>query len=183
MMQKLKPCPYCKEIWLYASNGYYSAWRYDDAPTTARKMGGGIGSETVRNVVGLCLQIGLFDKDLFDRESILTSRGIQRRYAVAIQKRSCKTVDQKYWLLDEKESESLVVYAENAFSLPEHGHSLPEHGHSLHKDKQSKVKESKVKYIPPHTPPRRGAREKGKSSFDADDFFQAAVDAAYRKDK
>ena len=76
MMQKLKPCPYCKEIWLYASNGYYYAWRYDDAPTTARKMGGGIGSETVRNVVGLCLQIGLFDKDLFDRESILTSRGI-----------------------------------------------------------------------------------------------------------
>lgn len=143
----------------YASNGYYYAWRYDDAPTTARKMGGGIGSNTVRNVVGLCLQIGLFDKDLFDRESILTSRGIQRRYAVAIQKRSCKTVDQRYWLLDEKESESLVVYAENAVSLPEDVHSLPEDVHSLPEHPQSKVKESKGNYTPP-TPPTGGARVK-----------------------
>ena len=124
----------------YASDGYFYRWSYTNAATTARRMGGGIRSETIRQVVGLCLQIGLFDKRLFDREGILTSRGIQRRYIVAIQKRSFKEVEGKLWLLSEEESEGLIVIPENGHSLPENGHSLPERP-----TKESKVKESKVK--------------------------------------
>ena len=110
----------------YASDGYFYRWSYTNAATTARRMGGGIRSETIRQVVGLCLQIGLFDKRLFDREGILTSRGIQRRYIDAIQKRSFKEVEGKLWLLNEKESEGLIVVPGRA-------------------TKESKVKESKVK--------------------------------------
>ena len=124
----------------YASDGYFYRWSYTNAATTARRMGGGIRSGTIRQVVGLCLQIGLFDKRLFDREGILTSRGIQRRYIVAIQKRSFKEVEGKLWLLNEKESEGLIVVPENSDSLPEDAHSLP--GRAT---KESKVKESKVK--------------------------------------
>lgn len=124
----------------YASDGYFYRWSYTNSATTARRMGGGIGSETIRQVVGLCLQIGLFDKRLFDREGILTSRGIQRRYMAAIQKRSFKEVDGKLWLLNEKESEGLIVVPENSHSLPENAHSLPERA-----TKESRVKKSKVK--------------------------------------
>ena len=67
----------------YASEGYFYRWSYANAATTARRMGGGIGSEAVKQTVGVCLQIGLFDKRLFDLGGVLTSRGIQRRYAQA----------------------------------------------------------------------------------------------------
>ena len=122
----------------YASDGYFYRWSYANAATTARRMGGGIGSETIRQVVGLCLQIGLFDKRLFDRESILTSKGIQRHYMIAIQKRAFKEVEEKLWLLNEEESEGVIVVPENRDSLPENADSLPENA-----TKESKVKESK----------------------------------------
>lgn len=127
----------------YASDGYFYMWSYANAATTARRMGGGIGSETIKQVVALCLQIGLFDKRLFDREGVLTSRGIQRRYLAAIQKRSFKEVEEKLWLLNEEESEGLIVVPENCNSLPEDVHSLPENATKESKVKESKVKESK----------------------------------------
>ena len=127
----------------YASDGYFYRWSYANAATTARRMGGGIGSETIRQVVGLCLQIGLFDKRLFDRESILTSKGIQRHYMIAIQKRAFKEVEEKLWLLNEEESEGVIVVPENRDSLPENADSLPENATKESKVKESKVKESK----------------------------------------
>lgn len=133
----------------YASDGYFYRWSYTNAATTARRMGGGIGSETIRQVVALCLQIGLFDKRLFDREGVLTSRGIQRHYMIAIQKRSSKEVEGKLWLLNEEESESLIVVPENCDFLPENEHSLSENAHSLPenatKERKEKVKDMRRK--------------------------------------
>lgn len=128
----------------YASDGYFYRWSYANAATTARRMGGGIRSETIKQVVALCLRIGLFDKRLFDRESVLTSRGIQRRYMVAIEKRSFKKVEEKFWLLNEDESEGVIVVPENIDSLPENVDSLPENATNKSKEKHSKVKESKA---------------------------------------
>lgn len=138
----------------YASDGYFYRWSYANAATTARRMGGGIGSETIRQVVGLCLQIGLFDKRLFDRESILTSKGIQRHYIIAIQKRAFKEVEEKLWLLNEEESESVIVVPESVDSLPENGDSLPENTTKESKVKESKGKESKEEETaaPSHAP-------------------------------
>lgn len=138
----------------YASDGYFYRWSYANAATTARRMGGGIGSETIRQVVGLCLQIGLFDKRLFDRESILTSKGIQRHYIIAIQKRAFKEVEEKLWLLNEEESESVIVVPESTDSLPENGDSLPENTTKESKGKESKEKESKEEETaaPSHAP-------------------------------
>lgn len=131
----------------YASDGYFYRWSYANAATTARRMGGGIRSETVKQVVALCLRIGLFDKRLFDREGVLTSRGIQRRYMVAIEKRSFKEVERKLWLLNEDESKGVVV-PEDGYSLPEDGYSLPENNTKESKEKKSKVNESKAEDSP-----------------------------------
>lgn len=88
------------------ANGYYYRWSYANAATTARKMGGGIRSETVKATVGTCCQVGLFDKRLLEREGILTSRRIQRTYVDAVSKgnRSYRTVDKRYWLLGQSET-------------------------------------------------------------------------------
>ena len=128
----------------YSTDGYFYRWSYKNAASTARKMGGGVKTETVKQVVSLCLQIGLFDSRLFDREGILTNKMIQERYMIAIEKRSKngRTVNGEYWLLNEDETKAYVVIPSNVNSLPEDVNPLPEDT-----TKESKVKESKVKCV------------------------------------
>ena len=128
----------------YATSGYFYRWNYANSATTARKMGGGIKSDTVKQVVSLCLRIGLFDKRLFDREGILTNKNMQERYMIAVEKRSerGRTVESKYWLLDPKETKPYVIVSKNSHSLPENTQNLPENTTKVSKVKESKVKES-----------------------------------------
>jgi len=130
----------------YKFDEYFYRWSYDDAATTARRMGGGVRSETVKQTVGLCLQIGLFDKRLFDRDGILTSRGIQRKFCAAMQTRRRRIVIKDYWLLDDEESEGLEMCDANGDLLPANADLSGANGDLLPTDgPKSKVKKSKVK--------------------------------------
>lgn len=126
----------------YATNGYYYEWREEtSAATIAKRMSGGIKSDTVNQVVKLCLRIGLFDNGLFDRESILTNKMMQERYMYAIEKRSVRgrTINRLYWLLKTEETKAYIVIPENEHNLSENEHNLSEND-----TKESKVKKSKV---------------------------------------
>lgn len=126
----------------YATNGYYYEWREEtSAATIAKRMSGGIKSDTVNQVVKLCLRIGLFDNGLFDRESMLTNKMMQERYMYAIEKRSVRgrTINRLYWLLKAEETKAYIVIPENEHNLSENEHNLSEND-----TKKSKVKESKV---------------------------------------
>lgn len=92
----------------FGGDGYYYKWGFASCASTARRMGGGIGSNTVKETVGHCLRIGLFDKGLFDRWGILTSRGIQRSYWRVLAGRRSKVVYREYWLLADDECQGLV---------------------------------------------------------------------------
>lgn len=131
----------------YATDGYFYRWSYSNSATTARKMGGGIGSDNIKQVVALCLRIGLFDDRLFEGEGVLTSKDIQTRYMLAIEKRApaSRTVKAKYWLLNRDETKGYITILENSDSLPENGDSLPENATKQSKVKQSKVNKSKAK--------------------------------------
>lgn len=127
----------------YATNGYYYEWREKtSAAAIAKRMSGGIKSDTVKQVVQLCLQIGLFDNGLFDRERILTNKMMQERYMYAIEKRSKRgrTINKGYWLLKEDETKAYIIVPENEHNLSENGNNLAEND-----TKKSKVKESKEK--------------------------------------
>ena len=76
----------------YATDGYFYRWGYDNAASTARKLGGGLKSTQVRAIVDLCVSLGLFDKALFTTDGILTSRAIQSRYLDGIM---IRTYEQK----------------------------------------------------------------------------------------
>lgn len=98
----------------YATEGYYYRWGYENAATTARKMGGGLSSAQVRAIVDLCLSLGLFDKGLFSEHGILTSRAIQSRYLDGIARRTGPIeIFLEYWLLDAKPSAGLVFVHKN----------------------------------------------------------------------
>lgn len=140
----------------FGGEGYYYEWGYDLCASTARKMGGGVGAGTVKETVDYCLQIGLFDKGLFDGWGVLTSRGIQKSYLVVLKSKNRKGTEiyKEYWLLDtskkgdyqgvvfiRKNKPPLVV---NSDSLGENGQPLVVNIDSLTQE-ESKVKESKVK--------------------------------------
>ena len=135
----------------YGGDGYFYKWGYDDCASTSRKMGGGIGSGTVRETVGYCLQIGLFDKGLFDRWGVLTSRGIQRRYWEVVKGRDVRTVISDYWLLHDEECKGLIKIPLNS-DLSE-GNANFSAGNTNYAEgnanfpyiKESKVKKSKEK--------------------------------------
>lgn len=97
----------CQRI--YASHGYYMNWQKKYASTIARRVGCGVSSNMVSKAIELCLSEGLFDKGMFDKYSILTSRGIQKRFTRVIPKRSNKKVFQEYWLLSPDKSAGAVL--------------------------------------------------------------------------
>lgn len=99
----------------YAEHGYYLEWDYDSCPSTARRLGRGVSAEFVRNCVEKCLQVGLYDKGLFETHGVLTSEGIQKRYWKVAKNRTSRGEARKYWLLDasfqnEEDPEGLVSH-------------------------------------------------------------------------
>ena len=138
----------------YGGEGYFYRWGYDDCASTSRKMGGGIGSGTVRETVGYCLQIGLFDQELFDRWGILTSRGIQRRYWEVVKARDVRTVISDYWLLQDEECKGLIKLPLNTHLSEGNADfqtgkaNFPAGNNDFRSLKESKGKKSKEKEIP-----------------------------------
>ena len=125
----------------YKTNGYYYEWGYDDCATTARKMGGGINSGTVKETVDYCLQVDLFDRRLFDEWGVLTSRGIQRRFWAVLSERRSKTVYQEYWLLKSEECKGLVKVSLKSDVQPTNSNVQSAN------DDMSPIKKSKVNNI------------------------------------
>ena len=140
----------------FGSEGYFYRWGYDDCASTSRKMGGGVSSGTVKEAVGYCLQIGLFDKGLFDRWGVLTSRGIQRRYWEVVKERDVRSVISDYWLLQDSECKGLTKTPLNtAFLDGNEGFTGGNEGFLDGNEGFCPIKESKVKE-------RRANESKGK---------------------
>lgn len=74
-------------------NGYYIEWD-EELPFICSELTG-FDEAYVSEVIKTCLSLGLFSKDLFDAEEVLTSKGIQERYIrICIQcRRVCKITD------------------------------------------------------------------------------------------
>ena len=131
----------------YGSEGYFYPWTCDEAPTTAKKIGGGVGSESVINTVNLCLRIGLFDNDLYARYKIITSRGIQKRFWQVAKTRTSKTAISEYWLLENEECEGLVKVALSQVETHISPGEMPiSKGEMPISPPHNTTKESKVKY-------------------------------------
>lgn len=128
----------------FSSDGYFYRWCFDDSATTARKMGCGIGAGAVEETVNYCLRIGLFDKRLFDRWNVITSKGIQRSYWAVAKNRRDKTVYQELWLLEKSESDGVVFVRLKTEMSGANDHLSAANSH-LSATNEIVVKESKVK--------------------------------------
>lgn len=88
------------KLWqeIYARQGYYIEWTDEVALLFSRKVG--LGGGVVSEIVSAAIKRGIFDRDLYDRYSVLTSRGIQKRYFEAVNRRKQIEVISQYLLVE-----------------------------------------------------------------------------------
>lgn len=82
---------------IYRENGYYMTWSDDLAFIIAEETMA--TEEEVLAVLDKSLEVGLFDRGIFKSRKVLTSRGIQKRYLKATERRSVSRIDSELSLL------------------------------------------------------------------------------------
>lgn len=134
---------------VYRGDGYYLAAPLDRlVAQVVRKIGSRWipKKDLVLQVIHFCGDIGLFHEDLL-RQSVITSAGIQKRYAAAtVRNKADKSL---YWLLDcEQPSESIPSFgvneAETPVSVTKTRVNEAETPTKQIKENKSKVKQSKA---------------------------------------
>lgn len=125
---------------LIYKDGYYLEFK--DLDRLSLRVIRKIGNRWVRKksfvlqVIHYCAEIGLFDKDLLNR-NIITSAGIQKRY-LEVKARS-KVDKSKYWLID-KDGQPLLNAPINSIPVAEKGINATENGISASDIQQKKSK-------------------------------------------
>jgi len=117
---------------IYCDNGYYIEWDDDMPFLIADEVG--VSEGAVSETVIKAVQVGLFDKNIFERFRVLTSKGIQKRFVKAVERRNTIEIAIEYLLLEEKDINDNInlvnVYINSV---------------NADRSTQSKVKESKIK--------------------------------------
>ena len=167
-----------KAITIYAlllciiyKDGYYMRWDKELPFIISEQTG--FEEAYISEVIKSCLTLGLFSKELFDTEQVLTSKGIQSRY-----RDICKQIKRK---CDFSEY-SLISSEENDISSEEKPVSSEEKPINSEKSTQRKEKESKEKgsNIPPAIPPC-GESTAAKSWRDDFEVYKSELKEAFDK--
>lgn len=85
---------------IYGQQGYYCEWTKEVALLFGRQCGFAPGDNAVSEIVSAAVRRGIFDKKLYERYRILTSRGIQMRYLEAVSRRKSVEIKKQYLLAD-----------------------------------------------------------------------------------
>jgi hypothetical protein len=135
-------------------HGYYIKWSEDALLLFKKQVN--VDINTISAVIIDCYKWEIFNKELFEKYQILTSRGIQRRYITAVGRRTKIEIIRDIAMIDESfENYSKIVYVDNNDVNVDINTESKELMSA--KSTQSKVKESKVKES-------KGKESKGKES-------------------
>lgn len=127
---------------IYRGEGYYCRWDDDVALMFSRYCNEGVN--VVSEVINACLRRGIFDRGMYERYQILTSKGIQKRYLEGVTRR--KSVDwKKEYLLISLPSENINAdnNAVNADINLSNDNINPQSKVNKSKSNKSKVNKSK----------------------------------------
>lgn len=120
---------------IYRGDGYYLRWDSDMTFLISDEVG--ISEGAAQEFINKAVQVGFFDKKLYEEKSILTSAGIQRRFFEITERRKSVFYDDTLLLIDVNEYTNLVNVNNN--SINANNNSV-----NVYHNQQSKVKESRV---------------------------------------
>lgn len=124
--------------YIYGGQGYYVEWTNEVALLFAKRIG--LGGSAVSEIIAACIKRGMFDKEIFDKYSVLTSRGIQRRYFEAVSRRKEIEVDDSILLIKVTDfSKSVNIKRKNVNISAQNDDIFKQS-----KEEKRRVKESKV---------------------------------------
>lgn len=142
-------------------SGYYMLWD-EELPFIVSEQTG-FEEAYIQEVINCCLSLGLFDKDMFKKHQVLTSKGIQKRYQDI-----CKQCRRTSLITDY----NLISSEEKHISSEEIGISSEENPINSEKSTQRKEKKSKekeTKVSSPQSPPGGGGGDYLSSSLSQKD--------------
>ena len=96
------------------------------------------GVNVVKEVVSACIRRGLFDRQMYNQYKILTSKGIQTRYAEATARRSSQKIDGRYLL---------IPMPKNWVDVNNNSVNVDNNSENVDNNPQSNVDKSKVNNI------------------------------------
>lgn len=136
---------------IYGDKGYYIKWDSELVFDVADDLK--VTEPFVIETITFCCQIGLFNQDLLDREKILTSHGIQKRYLKICKAAKRSNYDiHKTWVLNEEKDMSTEEMIESPEEMPIYPEEMPINPEEIpqrKKVKESKVKKTTTSYAPP----------------------------------
>lgn len=128
---------------IYGKAGYYIEWTEEVALLFSRKVG--TGGSAVSEIVEAAIRRGMFDKEIYDKYHVLTSRGIQKRYFEAVSRRKVLEVDYNILLVNVAQiCTNADIQARNVNILSENADIQKQSKVEESRVKKSKVKESRV---------------------------------------
>jgi len=119
---------------VYKEGGFYK-WGDDECLLFSKRAGAEVVPSFVREVVMGLVRRSFFDKKVFDSFQVLTSKGIQKRYFEAAERRKSISVIGDYLLIDVSQMKNVNIVGVNANILTKNVDIF----------RQRKVKESKGK--------------------------------------
>ena len=131
---------------IYGGEGYYCEWTKEVALLFAKRNG--TGGNVVSEIVEASIKRGIFDKDMFERYGILTSKGIQLRYLKAVDRRKQVKIKKQYLLVECALLPKNVCIIEENVNIFQKNADISQQ----RKEEESKVKKSKGDTICAHVP-------------------------------
>lgn len=116
---------------IYGGFGYYGEWSTEVALLFSQSCGGG---KVVSEIVRAAVKRGIFDKGMFEKYGILTSKGIQKRYFTAVNRRAQTNIKEEYLLVQ------FAQKSENAYN-----NSINVDNNSVNVCNNSQIKEKRKK--------------------------------------
>jgi hypothetical protein len=140
------------KVWqIIYDHGYYALWTERELLLYKSRINADINF--INDVINECLQWGIFSKEMYNKFSVLTSKGIQKRFFEATCRRQTVAITSEVLLMPipDNYKPSLIalpiVYVNRNIKNADINPKNTDSG-TQSKVKESKVKESKVKNIP-----------------------------------
>ena len=135
------------KLWMriYGSRGYYCEFDEEVALMFSHKTG--VGVNAVSEILNAAFKRGIFDRTLYEKHKILTSKGIQERCMKMCSRRKRFEVEKKYLLISVSDSlENVYIKGENANISKENVYIFSQS--KVKERKERKVYKSKVNDVP-----------------------------------